>query len=864
MVKKISNFYTDGRPEEVREAVVRLTEFVRAAEAVRAKFFSDDGHPVLEGIEKIAQKLAASEASTPLSVLCVGVELLLRRLDEWNRHFATREAKLTKQQHRLAALSARWRSMELASWPHLLETRIRTVADLSANWFPHMFEVVNRAKYDAVETSKETEGDSGVLAVLDQFLRSSSVGEFDSRIELVACFSSFLLNSLEADGNAESNPAMVRLANSLASLAGFYRQLVEPAVEMINEVRVPLESRMKEFAKLAQWKGTEIGSATVTDKDIRDKDLEFFRLKAAADNNRRKLHGICVTMDAALRAPVSEVESKLAIKYGLSELKQGAKASSKPNAPLFELVPHIAASVEEDDGVEMEDGRLGRIVELERKVKSLSAIWIQQSLVRRGLNTSVAIEQAGRVRALELVQLEPTKELVSVKKRALTDLLRALASSGLSSHESQVRIRSSIAWLATKPTPIERADEEFYRCVLRQKKLVEVSGSAINSDVTRREARLMVAYCQHLFSLLAEDRDAIGSVTQASIRLNALVRELLSWSRASSMSSSIVSKVCEAARRLKETSCEAQLVSEALSAASKLDTIRPQDDLEVDAELVRGRKKVAEELAQFAAALEQGLKDVDLEELKKRRGFRLVGMETERMVQQASSVIGSATISAKSRVKSSVCAPFVDAAQSAVEFASAALYAEHAKKSVEESSPVDEFRSAAAHCIDIVLIATQNLHHKLGVPKRNSEDEDEHNHGLMYEKSLRRAHEATVAVEDHLRVNGVRAAAEKLIALGNRISKHDSRECCSLAHRVGTLLQTFQDQVLQEIVRDSLRLYEQGCALLRCMQCIFITVCEKGFCRPQETGEGEGKPFHFYTIISVVILVSPIFRVSHT
>ena len=64
---------------------------------------------------------------SPLAAVLAGVELTLRKAQDWEQH-ARRGVSLKEELRTLSSLVVRWRAVELQSWPQLLDARERSFA----------------------------------------------------------------------------------------------------------------------------------------------------------------------------------------------------------------------------------------------------------------------------------------------------------------------------------------------------------------------------------------------------------------------------------------------------------------------------------------------------------------------------------------------------------------------------------------------------------------------------------------------------------------------------------------------------------------------------------------------------------------
>lgn len=70
----------------------------------------------------MADRVRRMPLHSPLAAVLAGVELTLRKAQDWEQH-AHRGVSLKEELRTLSALVVRWRAVELKSWPQLLDAR---------------------------------------------------------------------------------------------------------------------------------------------------------------------------------------------------------------------------------------------------------------------------------------------------------------------------------------------------------------------------------------------------------------------------------------------------------------------------------------------------------------------------------------------------------------------------------------------------------------------------------------------------------------------------------------------------------------------------------------------------------------------
>ncbi|KAJ3682433.1 hypothetical protein LUZ60_015006 [Juncus effusus] len=194
-------------------------------------------HPVLQRILKIAETLVKIPLNTPITKALQGLQLLVGRiqsLQETDTRFSFK-AQLPP----VYVLISSWQKLELESWPSLVEA-VYEKHDSSAGklWFPLRAVLYRSSAGDSKEENLFT------INSIEQFVQTSSIGEFKRRMQLVLAFHSELAYS-------SSNGSQT--LNILYNAFGYYVQFVPLVLEHIESERKSIEKELKENVKLYRW-----------------------------------------------------------------------------------------------------------------------------------------------------------------------------------------------------------------------------------------------------------------------------------------------------------------------------------------------------------------------------------------------------------------------------------------------------------------------------------------------------------------------------------------------------------------------------------------------------------------------------------
>ncbi|KAA8497714.1 Midasin [Porphyridium purpureum] len=334
------NFYKDANVREMHTAA-RSLEALLARVNLIFSGMSGSQHPVLERVAALAQALLRAPFRTPLGSVVSAFELLLRDMAEWDKKYgsATNDSRLDIPRTQLTQLVMRWRGIELASWRQLLTDRADQAEKRGKDWLMHLLNTVltmesavasdddsdsedlsfpvaaSHARENGDESRSETDLISELMETLDRFMFSSPVGEFEVRVCALEALSVHLTASFSTDTHPQVPVALV--ARYVAGLALYYRQFSHGVHGVRQMAWDEATSKMNELVKFAQWDpdsqlGSELESGNISSNHpdyANQRQLEYHRLKARAEKNKRTLHKLTSAFDICMRQSIENVVS---------------------------------------------------------------------------------------------------------------------------------------------------------------------------------------------------------------------------------------------------------------------------------------------------------------------------------------------------------------------------------------------------------------------------------------------------------------------------------------------------------------------------------------------------------------------------
>jgi midasin len=136
--------------------------------------------PVLMELVKLIGRLESFDLSEPLMKYLTGVELLLERSQNWQQ-VASKQYSLDEELKRLNAVVVEWRKLELKHWVTSIDIELDKAKRNSCYvWF---FNLLALCVEFLTADSDETYSGEDVLKTLNQFILSSTVGDYHIRIK---------------------------------------------------------------------------------------------------------------------------------------------------------------------------------------------------------------------------------------------------------------------------------------------------------------------------------------------------------------------------------------------------------------------------------------------------------------------------------------------------------------------------------------------------------------------------------------------------------------------------------------------------------------------------------------------------------
>ena len=247
------NFYKDTN---LGEAKILVNLLRRIQDRFRDLNEVEDvsGHATLLDVLRTTNELLDFRHTEPVAKMLTKAEKLHRFIHEWQTT-APRHLSAVSLYDELTQLLVSWRRLELSTWARLLDMEDEKCLQDVRSWWFIAYEAIlapiweNRQDQIQAQSYMET-----LTAEIQKFLMSTSLGQYTSRLRLLASFSHF------AKILGQQIPAMAHVHAILESIHGFYGHFEDIVLTSLQTGREALEKKMKEILLLASWKDTNINA----------------------------------------------------------------------------------------------------------------------------------------------------------------------------------------------------------------------------------------------------------------------------------------------------------------------------------------------------------------------------------------------------------------------------------------------------------------------------------------------------------------------------------------------------------------------------------------------------------------------------
>ncbi|XP_060119521.1 midasin-like [Heteronotia binoei] len=433
------DFYHHPNIQQVQLCQPVLENF---AEEVKALLQEWPDHPVLVQLLVVLDRIRSFPLSSPLSKFLNGLEILLAKAQDWEET-ASRAVSLKRHLDLVTQLIIQWHKLELNCWSVSLDNTMQHQTEKSMKHWLSVYQIIE--KYWQEQTEKKTEemNLTAVVSTLQAFIEGSTLGEFHTRLQMLLEFHCHVLLMPQVEGND-------MLRNVLWNLYHYYKQFSECVQTKLTELRQPIEKELKEFVKISKWN-----------------DVSFWAVKQSVEKAHRTLFKFMKKYEAALNEPcrsalmeTSEDERLVSLQKQGSSDNQETKIQSLHNILRKKLASTVdAVQVAHIEGFQGDvfhpESLQARLPKLTKRMTKICTTFVKNNTLLNLVEnldqfTGDIIVSAHELQNMSVnlladkeKQKSEVKHLLVQKQRALTELFKNLATTGLS-------YRKGLAWSHSK------------------------------------------------------------------------------------------------------------------------------------------------------------------------------------------------------------------------------------------------------------------------------------------------------------------------------------------------------------------------------------------------------------------------------
>ncbi|XP_036895348.1 midasin isoform X2 [Sturnira hondurensis] len=542
------DFYQHPNVPEARHCQPVLQGF---SEAVSGLLQDWPEHPALVQLLVVMDRIRSFPLSSPISKFLNGLEILLAKAQDWEEN-ASRALSLRKHLDSVSQMIIRWRKLELNCWSVSLDNTMKRHTEKSTK---HWFSIYQMLEKHMQEQTEEREEDKQMtlmllVSTLQAFIEGSSLGEFQVRLQMLLVFHCHVLLMPQVEGKDS-------LCSVLWNLYHYYKQFFDRVQAKILELRSPLEKELKEFVKISKWN-----------------DVSFWSIKQSVEKTHRTLFKFMKKFEAVLSEPCRSSLMESDTEEQSDFLVQPTEAATSEASPIQNLNKALRETLlarpaavqatipEQCQGAPfpLEGELLYRLPKLMRRMRKMCLTLMKDSRLPHLVEsldqfTGEIVSSVGELQSLKVEpsaekekQRSEAKHILMQKQRALADLFKHLAKTGLSYrkglawarsknpqeilHLRPLDLRSSLSIVSSTQEADSRLLTEissswdgcqkyFYRCLARHARL-SAALAAPAKELGVGNIERCKGFSAHLMKILIRQRRSLTALTEQWILLRNL------------------------------------------------------------------------------------------------------------------------------------------------------------------------------------------------------------------------------------------------------------------------------------------------------------------------------------------------------
>lgn len=454
-------------------------------------------HAVPIEVLSICQTIMHSNLGEPVAKLLVSTEKLFEMVAQW-QSVASREWSVAELVDRLTALIVSWRRLELLSWSKLLDEESKRHEDDAQAWYFIVYEAII---YNTIRVPPETDPRPYCIELaqtLDQFLKTTTLGQYTSRLQLLDTLYKTLRDLTHDDKH------LLPVAQCVANTIYHFRRYESHIGELLRTGRAEIEKALNEQIRLASWKDTNVTA-----------------LRESARRSHLKLFRIVKKYRDLLSQPVAVFKSQ-----SLEEPLQGSDDQthelSKPNSNTQVITRAMAVCVESipdwTTRPERVTNTIGAVASIRRLYQSIRVEFEPHSELdsfRQDLVAAIKEMRNETPASANDDNEAAIRHLQERKRRLFTETIKAVMQMGVRRNlpTSELERQSSAALVLACSASTISQKEEFHE-LLDAMSTAREAQTGHSEDLTGGEIQRSMGLLEGLLFITLSQRNAIATANQ--------------------------------------------------------------------------------------------------------------------------------------------------------------------------------------------------------------------------------------------------------------------------------------------------------------------------------------------------------------
>ncbi|GAB7337543.1 hypothetical protein MBLNU457_g2860t2 [Dothideomycetes sp. NU457] len=505
--KTTYNIYADANISEAQK-LIALVKRCRSRFAQTQKVWPE--HATLGEVLRTCEELLDFRHTDPLAKMITKLEKLHEYVHEWQK-VASSEYSAINIYDNITDLIVSWRQLELSTWSRMLDMEVSNCNEDAKSWFFIAYENIVTVPLSTNSATTETRDHVvELLKTLDGFFRSTGLGQFAQRLEMLETLQDYV------QIRAEKSVSLALVSSALANFISYMHNFDQAVQNAIGQGRQKLEKDMKNIIQMASWRDRTIAS-----------------LKQSAKTSHLKLFKIIRKFRTVLKQPVETI-LLMSVPDNTSVLVNGhldAKAShmgidwKESQTVCEQSIPAWAQLPARFRNTQTTLNVMHKMTSpLEASLNSAedSKVWLQDIE-----NTAAELRKA-----TPSILNDETKETVQhlkVRKRTLfADVLKELREMGFKSNlsgdvlakqESMEVVLAALPWIAVDASTSIRSSEHSLHRMLQTMPQVRNAAREHSDDLTGAEIARSIALSESILQTIVQQRHTIATAQTGVTRL---------------------------------------------------------------------------------------------------------------------------------------------------------------------------------------------------------------------------------------------------------------------------------------------------------------------------------------------------------